>query len=105
VWNLYEHIDQPRTTNAIEGWHNKVNRYVGKAHPNLYEFITFLKQEDAVQTGEMNRLELGGAPNPKKWLFINNERHILRLKAEFENGQRDVMNYLDAVSHRLQHGF
>ena len=33
-WNVYDTPDRPRTNNHLEGWHNRLKRIVGKAHPN-----------------------------------------------------------------------
>ena len=36
MWNYYRHCG-PRTNNHLEGWHSRMKRISGKAHPNLYE--------------------------------------------------------------------
>ena len=36
-----------RTNNHIEGWHNRLNKIVGKAHPNIYELVETFKKEQA----------------------------------------------------------
>ena len=37
LWNVYE--SDTRTNNHIEGWHSKLKKVVGKAHPNVYEIV------------------------------------------------------------------
>ena len=34
-----------RTTNTVEGWHNRINKRIGKSHPNIYELIKTLFEE------------------------------------------------------------
>ena len=41
LWNVNQ--ETLRTNNLVEGWHNRLNRSVGKHHPNLYELITNLR--------------------------------------------------------------
>ena len=34
--NMYS-LDGPRTNNNTEGWHSKIRKLAGKAHPNIYK--------------------------------------------------------------------
>ncbi|MBM5152103.1 hypothetical protein J7907_24405 [Vibrio parahaemolyticus] len=36
VWNHFR-AEGPRTTNHLEGWHNKIKKKVRHAHPNIYD--------------------------------------------------------------------
>ena len=60
IWNIYDRLDDSRTINALEGWHHKLNLYIGKAHPNLFELIRSLKKEELFQRSELGRLGAGG---------------------------------------------
>lgn len=42
-WVCYN--ERHRTTNTVEGWHNRLNRKIGKHHPNFYELLTALREE------------------------------------------------------------
>ena len=46
-WNVYDRVmnDLPRTTNALEGWHNTFQRSVGQCHANIWTFISCLQKE------------------------------------------------------------
>ena len=46
TWNYYQ-IEGPKTNNHVEGWHNKINRAAGKAHPNIFELVELFKTEQA----------------------------------------------------------
>ena len=43
LWNMYG--VQRRTNNNLEGWHLRLNRAIGKAHANIYEFVSKLITE------------------------------------------------------------
>ena len=49
LWNVYDRVvnNLPRTTNALEGWHNAFARSVGHAHASIWKFIETLKKEHA----------------------------------------------------------
>lgn len=47
LWTVYfrTQVNELRTTNKLEGWHQHFGQFVGKSNPNVYEFITRLKEE------------------------------------------------------------
>ena len=45
LWNMYG--VQRRTYNNLEGWHLRLNRSVGKAHINIYEFVSKLTSSNS----------------------------------------------------------
>jgi hypothetical protein len=47
-----------------------VNLYLGKAHPNIWEFLFWLRKEELFQRGELQRLEAGGVPNPRRLAYV-----------------------------------
>ena len=47
LWNVFE-TKSARTNNHIEGWHSKLKKVVGKAHPNVYEIVEIFKREQGV---------------------------------------------------------
>jgi hypothetical protein len=49
VWNHFN-TDGPRTTNHIEGWHNKLKKKVSHAHPNIYTLINTFKDIHAANS-------------------------------------------------------
>ena len=46
MWYCFD-WDGPRTNNHVEGWHNKLNSFLGKRHPNIYQLMEFIKNEQA----------------------------------------------------------
>ena len=45
----------------IEGWHTRLKKMVGKAHPNNFEVFEVMKKEQASSDMKLEQLELGGA--------------------------------------------
>jgi len=73
LWNTYE-VDSssPRTNNRLEGWHNKLKCVVRKAHPNVFELVEIMEQEQAITEISIAHL-VTGAQAPSK------EKHHRRL--------------------------
>ena len=103
MWNHYDRLEESRTINALEGWHHKINSYIGKPHPNLWEFISFLKKEELFQRIELQRLEAGGRPNPRRLTYVRIDNRLANLKTQYERNERPLMSYVDAVSYLLRH--
>ena len=64
TWNKRE----LRTSNyKAEGWHNSLNQAVRKSHPNVYELLTTLKEEQAATNEEeLQREKPGYKRSPKR---------------------------------------
>jgi len=47
LWNLNRRIvdEIPRTTNAVEGWHSHMNKYMQSSKPPLWKFIHVIRNE------------------------------------------------------------
>ena len=74
-----------------------------KRHPNLWLFISYLKDEQA-RTEDTVRAACRGSPGPamrRKWRRM--EEKITRLKEQLQRGQRDEGQYWDAVRYVIQH--
>lgn len=96
-WNTYNE-EGPRTNNHIEGWHNKVNRIIGKAHPNVFELVELFKMEQASTEVTLRQLAAGGLlPNPRKKYTIK-ERRILTIQEKFRNNDYNLDEYISALS-------
>ena len=49
-WN-YFNFKGPRTNNYVEGRHSRLNKVVGKPHPNIYEIIDIFTKMKIVDAG------------------------------------------------------
>lgn len=48
TWCVFGEVH--RTTNALESWHNKLNKTVGKKNPNMMHFLQTLKEDSSLHT-------------------------------------------------------
>jgi hypothetical protein len=46
LWNHYHTHNTPRTNNNIEGYNNKLKKYVDATSPNIYKAINVFKKEE-----------------------------------------------------------
>ena len=93
MWNVHENQDY-RTNNHLEGWHKRLKNLVGKAHPNIYEFVEVIKKEQTAT--EILLVQLGaGARVPKRSAqAITTDRKIKELKKRFAENSISLDEYL-----------
>ena len=60
LWNVS--TETVRTNNSVEGWHNKLNRTIGKIHPNIFELLQHTKKEQRETEVISNQARLGASP-------------------------------------------
>ena len=67
-WSVYERVlnDEPRTTNMLEGWHRRFSTVVAKYYPNIYDFISCFRGEQARTETVISKLLMGEVPKATK---------------------------------------
>jgi len=100
MWNHFN-TNGARTTNHLEGWHQKLNRLTKKAHPNIFEFISVIQTEQAANEVKILQLEGRAAPPRKRSKYVRLDQRLLTLKQTFESGEKTVIEYADAASYLL----
>lgn len=103
LWNHYE-TQGPRTTNNIEGWHNKLKKMTQHSHPNIFTAIQMFK--DVQNANDIARIQIaaGGTTRPRAKRYINIDRRLTTLKERYQNGLIDLMTYADSASQLLHLG-
>jgi hypothetical protein len=74
------YIFGPRTTNHLEGWHNKIKKKVHHAHPNIYLIIEVLQNTQTVTECTIIQYAAGGARPPKRRRYIVIDTRLQLLK-------------------------
>lgn len=97
VWNHFETVG-PRTTNHVEGWHSKINKLVTH-HPNIFRFISLIKQEQSFCEVTLKQLAAGAPLKPRKRKYRHLEERLVTEKRRLLDGHYTVIQYGDAVSH------
>ena len=95
MWNVYQ-SDSFKTNNHLEGWHNRLIKWlVGKAHPNVYEFVEVIQKE---QTATITQLEAGACPPRRTLKAIKRDRKIQEHKEHFDTNTIMWEEYVQRMS-------
>ena len=80
-WSCHalNYLKIPRTQNAAEGWHHKINALVGKHNPKTYLLIKELIKESISNTADIEKIVCGTPPIPKKRKFADKDDRIDRI--------------------------
>ncbi|CAG2249608.1 unnamed protein product [Mytilus edulis] len=102
-WNHFSTVGT-RTTNHLEGWHHKLNNQLNKDHPNLFLIIQKLQNTQAATEIRLIQYAAGGKRKTCKLKYRNINNTMTQLKERLQQGQINVYQYTDAVSHLLKLG-
>ena len=97
LWNVSQ--ETVRTNNSVEGWHNKLNRSIGKIHPNVFELLTHLKKEQRETEITARQASLGAAPPVRRRRYRELDEKIQRLQKELKEGHLTARDFLRRIRH------
>ena len=99
MWNVYS-MEGPRTNNNTEGWHSKLRKLAGKAHPNIYEAVTLFKSEQAATEVSIMQLAAGGlSTRRRRRKYRLHEKRLATIKEMYEADDYTLSEFLKAHSH------
>lgn len=89
-----------RTTNALEAWHNKLNKMIGMKNPNLMNFLRTIK-EDSSQHTVRNIMQQQDKPSKRKRAkkSIFKDEFIKEVQLELTQGLVTVGHALEVLRH------
>ena len=99
LWNHFTDAanDVPRTTNAVEGYHNGLNSIFLSSHPTLWKLLTGLELDMALYLKTLADAEVeNNQPRRLKWVH---QTERLAAKVATYAGSADILAYLRAVAH------
>jgi hypothetical protein len=101
IWDCYEAVrqDNPRTNNAVEGWHNAFARSVQIAHPTLPRLVVKLQKEQSINQMIVERLIAGEDPPLRKKKYRDLDRRLRSVVLDY--GHRTSIDYLRGCSHNI----
>lgn len=97
VWSVYG--QQHRTTNYIEGWHNKLNHEIGTKHPNLVHLLSVLRQDSSYSNVCNSRIKQKNPLKERKATQIFRDEFIQEIQLEFVHGEMTVGHFLETLRH------
>lgn len=105
LWSVFDRVEtgSPRSTNHLEGWHRRFSSVVQKAHPNFYEFLTYLKQEEAHTSMQIEQLVRGMEPRQatKKQKAIDDRLTTLHHRISADSQDAEIMEFLRGCAHNV----
>ena len=81
------------------GFHSGWNQAIGVRHPSLWTFLRHQKDFQATLEVQLDASDRGDRPPARKRKWRKLEERIVRLKREYENGERNLTEYWKAISH------
>ena len=78
-------------------WHNRLNKIVGKSHPNLFKLICTFQQEEASTHMTILQLATGGRSRPCKKQCVEIDRRIEMMMQRFEDSTISLTDYLSGL--------
>ena len=100
MWNIHDN-DEYRTNNHVEGWHKRLKSLVGKAHPNIYEFVEVIKKEQTATEILIAQLGAGATVPKRSSKTIVTDKKIKELRDRFDQNDISVEEYLHGVSYHI----
>ena len=97
LWNVADKTI--RTNNAVEGWHNKLNRGLGRHHPNIYQLIEYIQKEQQQGQQKVVQARLGVEPPPRRKKYRDLEERIEKIQQQRKDGIINAAEFLRRIRH------
>jgi hypothetical protein len=106
IWSCHSRVltHEPRTTNALEGWHRRFGKIIDKSHPHFYELYEELLQEESFTELQAEQLVAGDQPRCRQ--TKTQQRKDKRIQSLIEryihDGEgADVTHFLRGCAHNI----
>ncbi|XP_071840820.1 uncharacterized protein [Apostichopus japonicus] len=97
LWNVFHRDNDTRTNNHVEGFHQRWNNIIGRAHPSLWLFLRKMKDEQHLLEITVASAGRGEAPPHRRRKWRTLQQRITRLRDEYLSGKRTLQRYWNAV--------
>jgi hypothetical protein len=91
-----------RTTNNLEGWHNRFAKLVGTHHPNLWKLLTKIREEQASTDVTIQQIIAGHIVTRRKAVYSACNRRINRLRRQFTRNRINPIHFLNGIGYNLK---
>lgn len=96
LWSCYNR--RHRTTNSVEGWHNKINTELGRPNPRVKDLINCLKKEAESSACALIRAQLNMEGKRRKTAYMTLDDRLERTVKKYEESG-DIVTCLKTISH------
>ena len=97
LWNMNENL--PRTSNDLEGWHNRFSSSFTHHHTHVWKFIDDLKEDSSLNHSLMAKM-IAGASNPlQRCIYREVNERIQRLVVGYQ--KNDIIDFLTEHGQKL----
>ncbi|KAB0805386.1 hypothetical protein PPYR_02356 [Photinus pyralis] len=104
-WNVHNTTlqDDERTNNHTEGWNHRFSTLVGQNHPTVWVLIQKMRQELSTDETKVQQRQIGRQmPKKKKPAYVVMQARLKLLCEEYRDGVRNLVDFLNAVSHNIR---
>jgi hypothetical protein len=91
-----------RTTNNLEGWHNRFARAVRRRHANIWLLLTKIREEQASTEVTIQQIVAGRKVTRRKPFYKQSNKRISRLRRQFARNQLNSFSFLNGISYNLK---
>ena len=82
-----------------KGFHYRLSKSLRHHHPNIYRFVGLIKQIEKSKSAKMQQSDFGTAPQGRKRVYREKENRLIRLWDQLQTGQKNCVQFLDAVGY------
>ncbi len=100
MWSVFER-DGSRTNNHLEGWHSKFNSIISRPHPNIYQLLHAIREEQAVTELTAVQLEAGSQTPRRKRRYVAVDDRLARLMKAYVDGEKTIDQFVVGVAYNL----
>ena len=101
TWSVF--MEAVRTNNDLEGWYNGLNRRAkGRSQLPLYIFIQVLHRQASLVNMQIRLVSDKTLKRHQRSAYRAMQRRLINLWKQYEDGQRNSKELLEACSHLVQ---
>jgi hypothetical protein len=98
MWNKYNMASENRTNNVLESWHSGLKRLL-PTHPNIFVFVTALKQMQALTQITIAKADCGVTPPKRQRKYVELNKRLEKAFAMYNGGKINTVQLLNKVQH------
>ena len=104
MWNVHISVldNIPKTNNNVEGWHRAFEEQMTSHHPNIWNFLKCMKNEQRLTEVKIEQYISGHAPKKGRKAYITCAERIRRLVSDYKE-DACIIEYLRGLAHNFSY--